>query len=170
MPLPLRRAAARTLTAGAFVADWVAVATQDRRLELAAKPAAMPALALASVEAGLLDRPWGSRVLAGQAFGLGGDVFLLRDDELSFLAGLSSFLVGHVGYIEAFRRMGLRRTPWVLPGVAALGWCMWWSRDALPNLWREGGAAPPAPGQASSSSVTRSSPSMPSSSRSTTPG
>ena len=50
MPFPLRRVAAWTLTAGAFVADWVAVATQDRRLELAAKPAAMPALALASVE------------------------------------------------------------------------------------------------------------------------
>lgn len=145
MPFPLRRAAARTLTAGAFVADWVALATERRSLEIAAKPAAMPALALASAESGLLERPWGRPVLAGQACGLAGDVFLLNDDERSFLAGLSSFLVGHVGYIEAFRRMGLRRTPWVLPGVAALGWCMWWSREALPNLWREGGAAAAGP-------------------------
>lgn len=145
MPISLRRAAAWTLTAGAFAADWVALATDRRRLELVAKPSAMPAVALASIEAGLLDRPWGRRVLAGQACGLAGDAFLLRDDERSFLAGLSSFLVGHLGYMDAFRRMGLRRTPWVVPGVAALGWCMWWSRDALPNLWREGGAAAAGP-------------------------
>lgn len=104
MPFRLRRAAAWTLTAGAFVADWVALATERRSLEIDAKPAAMPALALASAESGLLERPWGRPVLAGQACGLAGDVFLLNDDERSFLAGLSSFLVGHVGYIEAFRR------------------------------------------------------------------
>lgn len=141
----LRRAAAWTLTAGAFAADWVAVATDRRKLELVAKPAAMPALALASVESGLLEKPWGRQVLAGQAFGLGGDAFLLRDHERSFLAGLSSFLVGHLAYIDAFRRMGLRRTAWVVPGAVALAGCMWWSRDALPSLWREGGAAAAGP-------------------------
>ena len=94
MPFPIRRAAAWTVTAGAFVADWVAVATQDRRLEIAAKPAAMPALALASAESGLFERPWGRPVLAGQACGLAGDVFLLNDDERSFLAGLPFELTG----------------------------------------------------------------------------
>ncbi|MBM6546034.1 lysoplasmalogenase [Janibacter sp. YIM B02568] len=103
----LRRAAAWTLAAGAFAADWVAVATDRRKLELVAKPAAMPTLALACVEAGLPEKRWGAPVLVGQAFGLGGDVLLLREDQRSFLAGLSSFLVGHLAYIEAFRRMGV---------------------------------------------------------------
>lgn len=141
----LRRAAAWTLAASAFAADWVAVATDRRKLELVAKPAAMPMLALACVEAGLPEKRWGAPVLVGQAFGLGGDVLLLREDQRSFLAGLSSFLVGHLAYIEAFRRMGLRPTAWVVPGVVALVGCMWWSRQALPCLWREGGAGAAGP-------------------------
>jgi uncharacterized membrane protein YhhN len=145
MPRTLRRPALLALAAGAFVADWVAVAADNRKAELVAKSVSMPALTLAGVESGMLERPWGRQVVAGQAFGFVGDVCLLREEEHFFLGGLSAFLVGHVGYIAAFRRMGLRRTPWVLPGVAALAGCMWWSRDALPNLWREGGAAAAGP-------------------------
>lgn len=142
----LRRTAAWALTAGAFVSDWVAVATERKPLEVAAKPAGMITLATAGLESGMLDRPWGRPLLVGQACGLVGDVMLLdSEDERRFLGGLSSFLVGHVAYMSAFRRMGLHRTLWVAPGVAALAGCLWWSRDTLPRLWDEGGAASAGP-------------------------
>lgn len=141
-----RRPALWALTAGAAVADWVAVATANRPLELVAKPGAMVSLISASVSSGLLDKPWGRATLAGLAFGLGGDVCLLWGDrEPLFLAGLGSFLIGHLCYIGAFRTMGLRSAAWTLPGLAALAGCLWWSRDTLPTLAADGGVAAAAP-------------------------
>ncbi|GAB3111801.1 hypothetical protein GCM10027055_13190 [Janibacter alkaliphilus] len=143
---PLRRGALWALTAGAFVADWVAVATSNRPLELVAKPGAMVALGAASIGSGLLQRPWGRAVTTGLAFGLIGDVCLLwGEHEPAFLAGLSSFLVGHLAYVVAFRQMGTHRTWWALGGAAVVAGCAWWSRDALPNLLADGGVAAAAP-------------------------
>ena len=81
--------------------DWWAVSTDRGRFEQAAKPAVMFAL-IAMVSAGDFDiesvRPW---VLAGLALGLVGDVLLLpRFDR--FIAGLVSFLAGHLAYVVAF--------------------------------------------------------------------
>lgn len=142
----LRSTALWALTAGAAVADWVAVATSNRPLELAAKPGAMVALGSAAVSSGLLERPWGRRTLAGLALGLGGDVCLLWGErEPMLLAGLGSFLVGHLWYVGAFRQMGLHRTRWVLPGIAAVAGCLLWSRETIPALLDEGGVAAAAP-------------------------
>lgn len=146
MPLSLRSTALWALTGAAAVADWVAVATSNRSVELAAKPGAMVALGSAAVSSGLLDRPWGRRTLTGLAFGLGGDVCLLWGDrQPMFLAGLSSFLVGHLWYVGAFRQMGMHRTAWVVPGAAALAGCFLWSQDMIPALLDEGGVAAAGP-------------------------
>ncbi|GAA3618318.1 hypothetical protein GCM10022199_23480 [Marihabitans asiaticum] len=141
----VRSAALWALTAGAAAADWVAVATANRRLEVVAKPGAMVALGAAAVSSGLLERPWGRAHLTGLAFGLGGDVLLLGDGEAFFLAGLSSFLVGHLAYLHGFSRMGMRRSRWVAVGAAALAPSVALSAPALARLWADGGVVAVAP-------------------------
>ena len=56
-------------------------------------------------------------ILAGLVLSLIGDVFLLADSSMSFLAGLGSFLVAHIAYIAAFIAIGILRTG-VLMGLA----------------------------------------------------
>lgn len=134
------------LTAGAFVADWVAVATDRRPVELVAKPASMIALTATAIDAGLLDRPWGRQSLAGMGFGLGGDVALLwGEHEPAFLTGLSSFLAGHLCYIAAFRRIGIAPTPWLVPGALAIAATLAWTWEALPAIARQDGALAAVP-------------------------
>lgn len=146
MTRPSRCAALWTLTAGAVAADWVAVAARHRRAEVVAKPGAMLALGSAALASGLHERPWGRSVLGGLGLGLVGDVALLRGEQRGyFLGGLTSFLLGHLAYLDATRRMGLHRTAWVLPGGLVLAGCLWSSREVLPALAAEGGLPAAAP-------------------------
>lgn len=92
-------------------ADWVAVARKQHRVELVAKPLTLIVLIAAT---GFADtgqaKPW---LMAGLVLGLLGDVFLMFSDESArsadsaFLAGLGSFLLGHLAYLVAFTRHGL---------------------------------------------------------------
>jgi len=99
------------LTAVVAVVDWVAVARDVRLLELAAKPLTLAVLIAATVfaDAGPA-KPW---LVAALVLGLLGDVFLMFSDETSssadgaFMAGLGSFLVGHLAYLVAFTRHGV---------------------------------------------------------------
>jgi alkenylglycerophosphocholine hydrolase len=89
------------LAALAAVGDWVAVATENRRLEYVAKPAVLSALVLAAAviplgHTDLVDRRWW--FAAALAFCLAGDVFLMLPRDL-FIPGLAAFLVGHVLFI-----------------------------------------------------------------------
>lgn len=81
------------------VADWWAVATQRRSVEYVLKPATMVALIAATLV--LTDpEPAAARwfFVAALVFSLAGDVFLMLDEKL-FVAGLASFLVGHLFYV-----------------------------------------------------------------------
>jgi len=104
--------------------DWFAVARRHKRLEYIFKPATLVAIL---VWAWLLTRgphdAWQAPFfLAGLAFSLAGDVFLMLPGERFFLLGLVAFLLGHVSYI-----VGLNPTlpSWpalvVLVVVAAIG-------------------------------------------------
>jgi uncharacterized membrane protein YhhN len=107
--------------------DWVAVEQRLFRLEYLLKPAVLLVLAAAAVVADLGPvKPW---VVAALVLGLVGDVGLLlgRDGRIDppFLAGLSAFLLGHLCYLAAFARHGLRGLDvlagvLVVAGVAAL--------------------------------------------------
>lgn len=102
--------AAAALAAGV---DWVAVATDDRRLEYVAKPAVLTALVVAAAvipadRTDLVDRRWW--FVAALVFCLAGDVLLMVPHDL-FVPGLAAFLVGHVLFI-----VGLLQPP-VPPGV-----------------------------------------------------
>jgi uncharacterized membrane protein YhhN len=82
------------------LADWVAVSDRSRtqRLELIVKPAttlAFIALAIAIHPTHPAERSW---FVAALVFCLAGDVFLMLPRE-AFLPGLTSFLLGHIGFI-----------------------------------------------------------------------
>lgn len=84
------------------VADWVAVARGDRRLERIFKPATIVALMVVAAVTweGAYDGRFAA-TMAALAFSLAGDVFLMQDRDL-LLPGLGSFLVAHLFYIAAF--------------------------------------------------------------------
>lgn len=81
--------------------NWWSRLRHDQRLQYVTKPAALTALIAAAV---LLDpadparRAW---FVAALVCGLAGDVFLMLPGDL-FVAGLASFLAGHVFYIAGF--------------------------------------------------------------------
>ena len=81
--------------------DWYSRLRHERSLQYVTKPAALVALIGAVV---LLDpadptrRAW---FVAALVCGLAGDVFLMLPSD-RFVAGLASFLVGHVLYVAGF--------------------------------------------------------------------
>jgi uncharacterized membrane protein YhhN len=122
--------------------DWLAVVRRWKRLEYVFKPATLVAVL---VGAWLLTRgphdAWQAPLfLAGLVFSLGGDVFLMLPGERWFLAGLVSFLLGHVCYI-----VGLNATvpPWsalvILVLVAVIGAVLY--RSVAAGLRRQGQTA-----------------------------
>ncbi len=95
------------------IADWVAVAADNRRAERILKPATMVVLigaALAMSQSDPAIARW--FVLAALGASLVGDVLLMSEDD--FVAGLSAFLVAHLLYIVAFVTMGVTAVPFVL--------------------------------------------------------
>ena len=98
------------------VADWVAVARGRKSLEYVAKPATT--LLLVGVAATLVPEDETQRTwfVVALVLSLAGDVFLMLPRNL-FVAGLASFLLGHVAYVAGF---GLGEAwPWIL-GVAVV--------------------------------------------------
>ena len=107
------------------LADWVAVAVDRRPLEYVLKPATMVALGAVVLA---LDLPGGQLrwwYLAAIILSLSGDVFLMlpesaMDPELSFVAGLGSFLVAHVLYVVGMVLLGVSGGWLVIGTVAAV--------------------------------------------------
>jgi uncharacterized membrane protein YhhN len=98
------------VAAAVAVGDWAAVRWRLFRLEYVLKPATLALLVAAAgfADLGVAKVP----VVAALVCGLLGDVGLMlsRDSraDLPFLAGLATFLLGHVGYLVAFGRHGVR--------------------------------------------------------------
>jgi uncharacterized membrane protein YhhN len=90
------------------VGDWAAVQQRLIHLEYLLKPGTMVLLIAAAVVADLGDiKPW---VVAALVLGLLGDIGLMLSDgstDPQFLAGLGSFLFGHICYVIAFVGVGL---------------------------------------------------------------
>jgi uncharacterized membrane protein YhhN len=94
-------------TGAAAVADWVAVAREERPLEWVAKPATLGLLLLWAGLGPAASWP----LLAALTLSLLGDVYLMLPADL-FLPGLLAFLLGHVAYIAAFDATPLSRAIW----------------------------------------------------------
>lgn len=87
-----------------------------------AKPFASFGFIVAALGFGALASRYGKVVLAGLVLGAFGDVFLLRTEKKFFMAGLVSFLLGHVAYVVAFGALpvGLAATLVAGAGIAVL--------------------------------------------------
>jgi uncharacterized membrane protein YhhN len=90
-------------TAVFAVVDWWAAASDRQRVRHVSKPATLVALIGVAVTLDPTVSP-GIRtaMVIGLVFSLGGDVFLLLPEKW-FVAGLGSFLVGHIAYVVAMQ-------------------------------------------------------------------
>lgn len=75
--------------------DW-------RRGRYASKPAASLGFIAVAAASGSLDAAYTQWILVGLVLGAGGDVALMFPGDRAFLAGLVSFLLGHIAYVVAF--------------------------------------------------------------------
>jgi uncharacterized membrane protein YhhN len=88
------------VTVGCAVANWIAVASEPERTALVyfAKPATMIALIGVAIALDPFDPAVRAWFVAALVLCLAGDVFLMLPQDL-FVAGLASFLLGHLCYV-----------------------------------------------------------------------
>ncbi len=100
------------LTFALMVVDWIATGLKSRTIRQITKPGVLIVIILwFSTQGG-----WHGALIwfgVGLVFSLLGDIFLLRP-ERAFLAGLVSFLLGHVCYIVGFNAHPIRWSSWTL--------------------------------------------------------
>lgn len=87
---------------------------------------------------GALQSTYGKVLLSGLALSFAGDVFLIGDTQLAFLAGLGAFLLAHLAYVAAFAVNGINLR-WLasaaLPVTGlAIGIAMWLAPHTPPEL------------------------------------
>ncbi len=85
----------------AALANWWSRVTDHRPTELWSKPLTLVALVVMAATLDPVDPVVRGWFVAGLVLSLAGDVFLLDSDRW-FLAGLGSFLLGHVAYVIGF--------------------------------------------------------------------
>lgn len=105
--------------AGCFaVTDWWATWTDRVSVRYVAKPATLVAL----IGVALALHPFDGRIrvamVVGLVLSLGGDAFLLLSEKW-FVAGLASFLLGHIAYVVGLQ-LAPTSLPWTLVGVAVV--------------------------------------------------
>jgi uncharacterized membrane protein YhhN len=94
------------LAAVPAVADWIAVARRDKRLEYVCKPLTMLFLIAAALVLDPDDGAMRAWFVAALVLSLAGDVFLMLPRNL-FVAGLASFLLAHLAYVGGFLAHGV---------------------------------------------------------------
>lgn len=123
--MPNRTKLAALAYVGLAAADTALATRRSKRARAArfvTKPLLMPTLATAFVEATGGQGKLARGTAAAQAFSWGGDVALLGRGDNAFLAGLSSFFLGHLGYVSAFASARDKTiNPVQAPGVKAAG-------------------------------------------------
>lgn len=98
----------------------VVAEANDRTLwKTISKPVASIGFVLAAHAAGALSTPYGRVMIVALAFCLVGDLLLLPESKRAFVAGLGSFLVGHLAFAFAFRERGIDGR-WALTALLAI--------------------------------------------------
>jgi uncharacterized membrane protein YhhN len=97
----------------------LALRRESKRTEWALKPAAAATFLAAAWSSGAPGSPYGWVLFAGLCLAALGDVLLIPRGRLAFLAGLTSFLLGHVLYAVAFWVRGVDLT-WTIGALVAL--------------------------------------------------
>ncbi|HVM08175.1 MAG TPA: lysoplasmalogenase [Acidimicrobiales bacterium] len=103
------------LAAAFAVANWWAVWQRRKPLEYVAKPATLVALTIVAVTLVAEDDTRRRWFVVALVLSLAGDVLLMLPREKLFVAGLGSFLLGHIAYIAGFGVADV--WPWIA-GVA----------------------------------------------------
>lgn len=101
------------------VADWIAVAREDRTFEGIAKPGVIFCLFVAVLLAGPGTSPVRWLLIVALAASLAGDWLLLPPGQ--FVAGLVAFLVAHLAYLALFLLGDLSTAPAALGLIGAVG-------------------------------------------------
>ena len=105
-----------TLTLAFAFADWWAVWAKRQQVRYVTKPATLACLIGVAVTLTPVDPDIRTWMVIGLVLSLAGDVFLMLPEKW-FVAGLGSFLLGHIAYI-----VGLQMAPtsmgWTLVGLA----------------------------------------------------
>ena len=120
-----------SLTVFATIGLLFAEENKSAALTWLTKPVASLGFMATAVACGALDSGYGEAGVAALGVYLVGDLLLIpKGSRPAFLAGLVSFLLGHVGYCVAFAQLGLSNlglvaaVPLVLAGVFVLRWLM----------------------------------------------
>lgn len=108
--------------AAAFLAsaltDWWAVWTERPSVRHVFKPLTLVFLIGVALTLDPFDPAVRAWLVVGLVFGLGGDVFLMLEERF-FIAGLGSFLLGHLAYVVALV-LGPTSLGWALGGLAVV--------------------------------------------------
>lgn len=123
-----------TLSVVAVSALVVADLKQFRPGRYLFKPLAAAAFIWLALTLGATASTYGSWLLAGLLCCLAGDLLLMPDDERCFLAGLISFLCGHLLYAMAFLQLPLNFTGLAVGALPALILSFFTIRWLLPHL------------------------------------
>ncbi len=100
------------------------------------KMVASTAFVLVAVAVGAFDTTFGTIMVVGLTLSWFGDLFLALDGRGPFVAGLVSFLLGHLAYVVAFNERGLDDGLYIpIAGVVVLGVAI--GRWLLPTVPRE---------------------------------
>ena len=104
------------LTLGFALADWWATWADRRDVRFVTKPATLAVLIGVAVTLEPVDPAIRTWMVVGLVLSLAGDVFLMLDEKW-FVAGLGSFLLGHIAYIVGLQ-LAPRSWGWTAVGVA----------------------------------------------------
>lgn len=108
--------------AAVAVAGTLASEARLPRAEWFFKPMASACFIALAISAGATDSDYGRLLLIGLVLCMAGDVLLIAHSDRAFVAGLASFLLGHLLYAAAFLQLPLNLTAMLLglPPVIAL--------------------------------------------------
>ena len=102
-----------------------------------AKPLASAGFLVAAIGFGALESRYGAIVLGGLVLGALGDVCLLGSGKGAFIAGLVSFLLGHVAYVIAFSSLPISASQAFIAAVAMaviMGFIARWVFPHAPDM------------------------------------
>lgn len=100
------------------MADWWATWTQRKSVRYVTKPLALVFLIGVAVTLEPFDTTIRTWMVIGLVLSLAGDIFLMLPEKW-FVAGLASFLLGHVAYVVAMQ-MADQSLPMLLVGLAVV--------------------------------------------------
>jgi uncharacterized membrane protein YhhN len=95
--------------------DWWATWAERRQVRYVAKPATLALLIGVAVTLDPVDPTIRTWMVIGLVLSLAGDVFLMLDEKW-FVAGLGSFLLGHIAYVVGLQ-LAPRSWGWTVVGL-----------------------------------------------------